>query len=138
MPTWSFIAIAIVGWAFWGITEKLAVKNMSPMVVQLTSAYVYSAIAPLAYLFMKARGDIFDWNARGILWTSTGAILATIAGYAFLFAIEKMEVHRVIAFTSVYPILTFALSYIFLGESVTWWKMFGIVMICMGTMLATR
>lgn len=138
VANWVLLAIAVVCWGSWSVVQKLASNSMSPMLIQLTSAYVYSAIAPVMFLVMKARGDSFNWSTSGILWTTLSSLLATAAGCAYLFAIERMDVHKTIGFTSMYPILTFALCAVVLKEDVTLSKMAGIVLICSGTYLTTR
>lgn len=69
------------------------------------------------------------------MWTSLACVLATLAGLSFTTAIQRAPVHTVIGFTSTYPVLTFALCALFLGEQVTWTKLAGIVAIVLGTVL---
>jgi uncharacterized membrane protein len=133
-----WIAFAIIGWATWSVFEKLAVRTMSPLLIQLTSAYVYSAFAPAMYLAMKAKGVAFDWNPMGILWTVLASCVATLAGYSFLFAIKDRPVSEVLAYTQTYPILTFMLCWAFLGEALTATKLAGAVLLVSGTVLMNR
>lgn len=133
-----WIALAIVGWGTWSVIEKLALRNSTPLMVPLINTYVYSALAPLIFLGMKARGDEFVWTKWGIIWTTLAALLATLANYAFLFAIESKPVHEVMSWTQTYPIFTFILCWAFLDERFTATKAVGSVLILAGALIMNR
>jgi transporter family protein len=105
------------------------------MMIQVISAYAYSMIAPVFFLYMKATGQRTNWTTSGIVWTCLGCVLATVASLAFTTAIQKTHVHIVVGFGSTYPILTFLMCSLFLGEPVTMSKIVGIVIIALGTVL---
>jgi uncharacterized membrane protein len=130
-----WIALAILGWGSWALFEKLAVRNMSPVMIQLASAYIYSAFAPIMYLAMKAKGVNFEWTSAGIGWTVAASCAATLANYAFLFAIEDRPVSGVMAWTQTYPAISFVLCWLVLGESFSLTKIVGIVMLVCGGVL---
>ena len=137
MPTWLLIVICILCWGAWAVFEKQGTRHVSPLMMQIIGAYVYSAIAPIAFLYMKATGQQSTWNIPGVAWTAGACGLAAIASLAFTTAIQRAQVHLVVGFSSVYPILTFILCAIFLGEPVTWLKLVGIATICFGVTLLT-
>src|SRR5579871_4891005 len=123
-----WIALALVGWGSWTVIEKMALRNATPLMVQLISCYVYSFIAPFAFMVMKWRNDTMVWTKGGIFWVSLGAIVASIANYAFLFAIDNKPVHEVLSFTQLYPILSFVMCWLLLGEQFTVQKAIGAVL----------
>lgn len=133
-----WIALALVGWGSWTVVEKMALRNASPLMVQLISAYVYSLTAPIAFLAMKWRSDPMVWTRGGIFWVTLGAIIATIANYAFLFAIENKPVHEVMSFTQLYPILSFILCWAVLGEAFTVTKVLGAILMIAGCIIMNR
>ena len=133
-----WVAIAIVAWGLWAVFEKLAVQNMSPLLVQLTSAYVYSAFAPIMYLAMKARNVNFDWNTKGVIWTTAAVTASTTACYAFLYAIQHRPANVVVAWTQTYPVVSLFLCWLVLGESLTWSKLLGAFFIIMGAVFMGR
>lgn len=135
MPTWLLVTICVICWGTWAVFEKMGTRHTSPLMMQVIGAYVYSVVAPIVFLYMKAANVATDWNARGVLWTAGACVLATIASLSFTTAIQRAHVHLVVGFTSIYPVLTFVLCAIFLGEQVTWLKMLGIVAIVTGTAL---
>ena len=133
-----WIFLAFLGWGTWALFEKLAVRSMSPLVIQLTSAYIYSAFAPVMYLAMKAKGVQFDWSGAGIGWTLMAALAATLANYAFLFAIQDRPISEVMSWTQTYPALSFLLCWLFLGESFTTTKLIGAGLLVGGAVLMNR
>lgn len=135
MPTWLLVTICVICWGTWAVFEKMGTKHVTPLMMQVIGAYVYSAIAPLVFLYLKATGQQSNWNLPGMLWTTGACLLATIASLCFTTAIQRSHVHLVVGFSSVYPILTFLLCAIFLGEPVTGVKLLGIAAIVLGTIL---
>jgi len=135
MQTWFLIVISIVCWGAWAVAEKISLKYMSPLMVIIVGMYVYSSIAPLLFLYMKSKGMPTDWDLRGIVWAIITTLLSTVAGLSFIHLIQRAHVHTAVGFTSIYPILTFVLCAIFLGEPVTVLKLFGIITIVAGTMM---
>lgn len=138
MPNWLLILICIVCWGSWAVLEKQAVRYISPQMIQVVSAYVYSMIAPFSFLYMKITNQEVNWDIRGILWTSLACILGTIATLSFATAVNKTDVHYVVGFTSMYPLFTFLLCYLFLNESITSIKLFGLLFITIGMSLFAR
>lgn len=130
--------IAVLGWGLWAFFQKLAVKNMSPLLMQLCNAYVYSAFAPLMYLAMKAHNASFAWSSRGIMWTALATMCGCAAGYAFLFAIQNRPVNQVLPWVQTYPILSFVLCWVFIGETLTTTKAVGMCFLLTGALLMNR
>ncbi len=135
MPSWLLIAACIVSWGTWAICLKQGVRYVSPMMLLIINSYVYSVIAPIALLYVKATTGETNWNPRAIAWSATSVLLVTIANFCFGTATQKVPVYLVVGFTSVYPIFTFALSAIFLGEAVTLMKLVGIVVTVAGVVM---
>lgn len=133
-----WIALALCGWGCWTVVEKLALRNATPLMVQLVSTYVYSALAPIVFLAMKWRSDPMVWNKWGIFWIALGSVIATVANYAFLFAIEAKPVHEVMSFTQLYPILSFVLCWAVLGEAFTIQKVLGAILMIAGCVIMNR
>ena len=133
-----WIALALVGWGSWTVIEKMALRSATPLMVQLISAYVYSFVAPVALLAMKWRNDTMEWTRGGIFWVTLGALVATVANYAFLFAIEHKPVHEVMSFTQLYPILSFILCWVCLGEAFTIQKVLGAILMIAGCIIMNR
>jgi uncharacterized membrane protein len=133
-----FIATATLCWGLWVLTSKMAVRNMSPMLVQLVMLYVYSSVAPIATLVMKWRGEDFGWTKPGIAWASVTACLGLTAVYSYMFAIEHKPASLVNPITSANPVLGFMLCCLFLGETFTFQKAIGIAMVVAGCIVISQ
>lgn len=132
MPTWALVIVCIVSWGTWALCLKQGSRFMTPVMMQVISSYVYSAIAPIAFLYMRASGDLASWSPKGIAWVTAAVVLVTAANLSFTTAIQQAPVYLVVGFTSVYPMVTLALSAVFLGEPVTLLKLAGIVVTVIG------
>jgi len=133
-----WITLTIIGWGCWSVVQKLALRHTSPAMVQLINAYVYSTFAPIIYLVMKAKNAPFVWNTWGIVWTTVAASLATLASFAFLFAIQDKPVYQVLSYAELHPILSFILCWVLLGEAFTLQRALGAIMIVAGCIIMNR
>lgn len=138
MRSGLWIALAVFGWGSWAIFQKLAVRNMSPLLVMMTVAYVYSAFAPMMWLGMKAHAAPMEWSFWGVVWTILASLCSVSAGYAFLFAIENKPVTQVVPWIQTYPIFTLAVGWLFLGETVTVTRVVGSLLIAFGAFIMNR
>lgn len=133
-----FIAAATFFWGWWVLTSKLAVRSMSPMLVQLVMLYVYSAVAPIATLVMKWRGEDINWTKPGIAWAVVTAMLGLGAVYSYMFAVENKPASFVNTMTSTNPVLAFLLCCMFLGESFTLTKLLGVTLVVAGCIVINQ
>lgn len=132
MRTWPYVLTCIVCWALWGVIQKVAVRDSSPMMVQLITAYVYSAVAPMMFLYMKATGKATTWSAHAIAWTTVSCALIIAGALAYSTAIQRASVNSVVGWTSTYPALAVFLCWALLGEPVTSKKVVGIAVVVFG------
>lgn len=130
-----YIVLCIVAWGCWGIVQKLAIRHASPFMVQIISSYVYSIVGPVIFLYMKATKQEMVWNPSGIAWTTLSCVLAVAGGLSFSAAIQRAPVNSVVGLTSAYPVLTFLLAAVLLGEPVTLRRVIGIVVVAAGLII---
>lgn len=123
MPTYLLIIIAILGWGTAPLFHKVANTNMHPFVSAAVITTVYAIITPFYFVFFK-----FDTktNLTGIICAVLGALCMLIGSTAYFFTLRNVEAGRVAAMTGLYPVITFILSSIFLGEDFTIKKIIGI------------
>ena len=129
------IVLCIVGWSFAIIFDKLATRHANPFSIMMIGCYVYSAVAPVLFLYMKASGIDTGLNIGAIAWTVAACVSALIANIAFITAIKRSYVNTIVGLTSSYPVFTFLLCVLLLGEKVSITKMIGITIIAIGTAL---
>lgn len=138
MSDWFFIALAIACWSLWAIAQKMAVKTMPPAMVQLTATYVYSAAVPVIFLAMKAKGQALVWAPKGIFWASLAPAAALTASLSFLIAASHRPLQQVLSITQLYPLLTYVLCWVFLGESFTGLRLVGAAMMVGGCIVMNQ
>lgn len=111
---------------------------MSPLMVEIVVSYVYSAVAPLLFLYAKSSGVEITWNASGVMWSACTVICAIIAQVALLLALRTGDVGTVNVMVSAYPILTCVLGIAVLGESFSVAKIVGVCLVMCGLGLISR
>ena len=129
------VVVSIICWGITPILDKKALVHVSPLTMQVISSYTYSAIAPLMFLYMRALNVEPHWSGAGIAWTVLASVVATIGSLTFMMTMKHAHVYHVVGLTSVYPIVTFVLCAVFLGEPVTSIKLIGIVTIVTGVVI---
>jgi transporter family protein len=123
-------------WGIWGLGGKIAVKYYG----NYWTTFIINVIsAPLAifilgpYLWMKKIS--FSYNAKG-MWALIGATIAAILGGLIYYRLlNRLPVSLVVAASSIYPLFTVLLAYIFLGEVLLWYQYIGIFLIVGGVIL---
>jgi transporter family protein len=60
-----------------------------------------------------------DWSPPGFAWSAGAGFVNFVGFLAFFAAVEKGKVSTVIAMSSLYPVVTIALSVLFLHETIT-------------------
>jgi transporter family protein len=117
MP-WLDALLALVCWGFWGFFPKLAGKHIPDPFSGVVLQYVGSVACLVAY--GAARGSLIpSFNLRGALWAGLAGVAAT-AGMGFYYrAAARAPVSQVAVTTALYPIVSVALAFAFLGERLT-------------------
>lgn len=114
---------------------KLSLHHLSPLSFQIVCAYVYSALAPVLFMYDKARHSELTWSVPGILLPTLACCLAIVGGLCFTMALQKFPVHLVVGLVSVNPIITVVLAHFFLGEPITLTRALGISLVTGGVAL---
>jgi transporter family protein len=117
MPSWTLPAfIAFLTWGLWALLPKITTSLMDPRSVLFYQA-LGAFLAALAVLASLGFRPMFD--ARAVpLALLTGA-LGMAGGLAYLYAISRGPASLVAVLTALYPLLTVALAYLFLGETIS-------------------
>lgn len=136
IPEWLIYALmCALLYGFWGFFGKLATKH-----IDYKTAFIYQAIGTiLAILFIliPTKNLSFESNISGIIFGILVGICETVAALIFLKAIEKGQVASVVSVTSIYPIITVLLSYIFLKEAITIAQKISIVLAIIAVILSS-
>jgi transporter family protein len=118
IPNWLIYAlICSLLYAFWGFFGKLATKSLN-----YKTAFVYEAIAAIlttVFIIASSKNLSFEGSIAGIVFALLVGVCGTVASLIFLKAVEIGPVVSTISITSLYPLITVLLSYLFQKESIT-------------------
>jgi len=126
MSPWVvFSLVALMLWGIWGVFSKVATGYLGPQAAYLLGILGYLPI--LAILLYQTGGRI-PWHLGG--WAAAGAAGACTAAALFFFyrALAQGPVAVVVPLTSLYQVVTVALSWLFLGESLSPRQLAGLVL----------
>jgi transporter family protein len=129
------IILIIIFWGIWGFFEKLALLSGSPW--QTLFAFLFwTAILFLPFtifmLWKKQGKEGFKIVSPVWMWIFIAVLSDLVAVLALRYSLLSGPTGIVIAVTAVYPIVTAALSIIFLKEKISKWQYVGILIVCVG------
>ena len=121
---WIFFTFAaMLMWGFWGFFSKIATQSLRDV-----NAAIYQGIGPLIVMIIAA--FYFRFQPAGkpmnILFAILSGISATLATFFFFAAITRGRSVVVVSMTALYPLVTLALSAIFLHEAFTLRQLLGV------------
>ena len=119
MKNIPLIVASIILFGFSVFFRKLAVDRISPYQVQVVSAVVYVALLPM-WLYLCQKNNIISYDNSGITYAVICCVLSTIGAVCMGFALNQSHNPGVIsALTSLSPVITMALSILFLHETLS-------------------
>lgn len=121
---WLFLTLAAMFlWGFWGFFSKLATSFIRDV-----DAAVYQAIGTITVTLIAAFFVRFQpkGSSHGILFAVLSGASAALATFFFFAAITRGRSAVVVSMTALYPLVTLALSVIFLHEVVTLKQLLGV------------
>ena len=122
---------AMVCWGFWGFFPRLAVSRLD-----FSSAQVWNwiggtfVILPSAYYF----GAKFGANNPSYYYAMLAGISGSIGGLLYNKGLSICEGHAatVIAISALYPVVSIALTFVFMRERLNIWQIVGILLCIVG------
>lgn len=137
MKGFYFALITAVVWGIVPIFEKMGVSRIMPLAgVMIRSLGVIIGVSILAMFNNQAFRTALKAEPRTIFFLAIGGLLASIVGQIFFYnALKTGEASKLVPVAGVYPLVTFILGVIFLGESFTAAKICGVVFVVLGLFL---
>jgi transporter family protein len=121
-----YAGLSLVSWGLWGLLARISVSTIGWRETVFLS-YVGGLLAFL--LFLLLGGLRLPHHQTQAIWLVV-AILAGALGFigtpSFYAALDQNPSSIVVVITSLYPLVTVALSALFLGESLTTSKLLGV------------
>lgn len=123
MKTPIMLILTIILFGVSAFFRKLAVDKISPYQLQLYSSLIYTSLIPFWLYVIKANNIEFNYDSTAIAF-SLVAVLTNVAGAIFFGRLlqQSQNIGSLTVIISINPIVTFALSMMFLGEVLTWKK----------------
>ena len=133
MTAFSWAVLTACVWGIVPILEKMGLSKVDPLVGLFYRCFgVILGIFVLGLAVLKPQ-QIKSADMRSVLLLILGGFLASfVAQIAFYQGLKIGEVSRVVPISGTYPLITFALGILFLGESVSLVKMLGVFLIIAG------
>ncbi len=139
MIKYMALATCLIGWGVWGILEK-KLLNISGNI--LINAAVYQAMSACVltptYIFLNRNSSNSEFiiNYKTIGFMLGIIVFSGIASFACSYLIKVGESTSVVmTLTSLYPVVTLILAYIFLNETISIKQIIGILIILFGFIL---
>ncbi|MBD3264042.1 MAG: EamA family transporter [Candidatus Omnitrophica bacterium] len=131
---WAFLTALI--WGVVPLIEKIGLIKAKPLAgLFYRSLGVFLAI-PLMLIFLIRPSQLRSLDVRSALLLISGGFLASfVAQFCFYNSLKTGEVSRVVPVAGMYPLVSFILGIMILGESVTLIKLFGVVLVVTGVWL---
>lgn len=132
------VGISIVGWSLWSIFNKLALRYIGTIQMQIVACGLGMILIPFYLLALSGQPNALSLSFNGIVFTVLASICATGAGIAYLFAIKDGELGTISVLSSSYPLLTLSLSVLLFNERITLAKMLGMLLVVLGVVILGR
>jgi drug/metabolite transporter (DMT)-like permease len=125
-------------WAAYTILSKRTLKKYSPLLITVYTSIIgvillipFALFSPLSQVFALSP---YGW--AGLLWL---AVTCTVFGYSvWSYSLERIDASSAAIFVYLVPIFAVVLSYLFRGESITLYTIFGGLLIFAGVYYSTR
>jgi transporter family protein len=117
MKSWVVYALfTLLCWGLWGVFSKLASNYSRPR-----QTLLFQAVGVVAFALMVLTMERFQIQHTpiGFGWSFAAGFVNFVGFLAFFAAIEKGKVSTIIALSSLYPVVTIALSILLLHETIT-------------------
>ncbi len=134
--TWALLASFC--WGFAPLLEKVGLRGHTDPVIGVFVRSLGVMLGALCFLPILPRlaGRFSDLTPRNWIFLCLGGLVASIIGQlCFYRALKIGDVSRVVPIGASYPVLAFLFGVLFLGESLTWGKAGGIVLVMAGVYL---
>jgi bacterial/archaeal transporter family protein len=134
MKTFYWAILTALVWGFVPIIEKIGLNKIDPLVgLFYRSLGILLGIGILVVFKTSAIKASIASCPQGWLYLMTGGFLASFVGQIlFYHALKSGEASKVVAIAASYPLLSFVLGVLILGEKITVAKACGVLSILVG------
>jgi transporter family protein len=128
--------LAIVFWGFAPIFGKLGLQKVSPLLGISIRSFSIAIILLVVGLLSGELNNISKIDTKSASLILAEGIFAGLLGhFSYYYALRAEEVSRVVLLGRAAPIITVIISILFLGESISRFKIGGMALIIIGAIL---
>ncbi|MFH1782878.1 MAG: EamA family transporter [Candidatus Omnitrophota bacterium] len=137
MTAFYFAVLTALIWGCVPILEKIGLAKIDPLPgIFIRVSGVLLGVIILGVFNTQAFKAALKADLRTILFIMIGGFLASIVGQIFFYnALKAGEASKVVPISGTYPLVSFLLGLIFLGETFTLSKGLGVVLVILGVFL---
>ncbi|MFC1753195.1 EamA family transporter [Thermoproteota archaeon] len=133
-----FALLTALVWGLVPAIEKVGLTRVQPNVALLVRScgVIFGAALLLLFKFNSIKAEFLDVTPRTVFFLVSGGLLASIVAQLFFYrALKFGDTSKVVAIAGTYPLVSFLLALIFLGEKFTLVKFLGIFFVLLGVVL---
>ncbi len=121
MPRWFiFSALAGLSWALWAILSK-TVESAHMTIAQIQLLFTAGLVPPAVAVFRRRHLRRGTFKVSGALWAVLSGLLGALGNLAFYAAFTGgAKASIVVPLTSLYPLVTVLVAWLFLKERLIW------------------
>ncbi|MFA6002828.1 MAG: EamA family transporter [Elusimicrobiota bacterium] len=129
-----FLALFVVCMGAAAILDKIALRYLGGNEVFVVRMGVNALLSLLLFVagWLPARAAVAQSGKLPVLIITLSLIVTLSGVFCYIKALSGAEASKIIPLSSTYPLITFLLALIFLGEKFTWAKAAGTLLICAG------
>jgi len=134
LSTIIFLLLTVVAWGMGSFFDKMTLRYVdSSSAFYLRTFFILILSIPvLVWKFSPTRQALFDSHKLALLFIAS-SVLVTMGGvFFYLKAMSGGEASKIVPLSSTYPLVTFIMVCLFLGESFTVNKLIGTMLISGG------
>ncbi len=134
-----YLLIAIISWGVGAIFDKLTLKYLDPISAFHGRAFIMTLlfIILISSRFSHTINAIKN-NKISLIYLTLSVIVTMTGVFTYLKAMNFSEASRIVPLSSTYPLVTFLVAVIFLGESFTIQKLIGTFFIILGVYFISK
>lgn len=135
-----FVSLAVLCWGAGALFDKLSLRHAdSSSVFFMRTLFMWLCFVPLlAFNWETTRGALSAAGRTAGPWVLASAVVTVSGVYFYLKAMGGAEASRIVPISSTYPLVTFLLVWLFLGESFTADKLIGTLLVSGGVYFISR
>ena len=130
---WAILTALVLGMV--PILEKSGISNISPasgLFIRCWGVIIGSLILIL-FRYRTLRLELSSVSFSTVFLLFLGGFLASIVGQLFFYRALKLgQASRVVPLAATYPLISFLLALLFLGEKITLHKILGVFFVILG------